>query len=318
MLPMLRLFRQGDGTLSHFNGMGITAADQLATLLTYDDMRSKPIQHAPHSGYVRLEAGRSLLVADIGRGPPTDLSCEAGASCLAFEFSSGRQRIIVNCGQPRTDSGPVALAARSTMAHSTASIGNASSSRFLAEQGLWFERRLARWLLGRIGPVALTGPAEVTTERAEREDGQALIARHDGFRTRFGRTHERRWRLSAEGQSLEGEDLFPRHPARTAPDAEAVIRFHLAPGIKASRVQGGRAVMLLLPNREAWQFEVSPGTATVEDSVFFSATDGARRTEQIVVTLKLPEAESVRWRFERLARPSEGAGRHAEAAPALL
>ena len=60
MLPMLRLFRHPDGTLAHFNGMGVTAADHLATLLTYDDMRSKPIRHAPHSGYERLEAGRSL------------------------------------------------------------------------------------------------------------------------------------------------------------------------------------------------------------------------------------------------------------------
>ena len=41
MLPMVRLFRHGDGTLSHFNGMGVTAADHLATLLTYDDMRSQ-------------------------------------------------------------------------------------------------------------------------------------------------------------------------------------------------------------------------------------------------------------------------------------
>ena len=82
MLPMVRLFRHGDGTLSHFNGMGVTAADHLATLLTYDDMRSQPIQHAPHSGYERLEAGRSLLVADVGAPPPRALSQHAAAGCL--------------------------------------------------------------------------------------------------------------------------------------------------------------------------------------------------------------------------------------------
>ena len=101
MLPMVRLFRHGDGTLSHFNGMGVTAADHLATLLTYDDMRSQPIHHAPHSGYERMEAGRSLLVADVGASPPIRLSTEADAGCLSFEFSSGAQRIVVNCGTPR-------------------------------------------------------------------------------------------------------------------------------------------------------------------------------------------------------------------------
>ena len=56
-----------------------------------------------------------------------------------------------------------------------------------------------------------------------------------------------------------------------ADGAEAVIRFHLAPGIRASRAQGGRTIMLVLPNREAWQFEATGANLQLEDSVFFSA-----------------------------------------------
>jgi len=317
MLPMLRLFRHPDDTLAHFNGMGVTAADHLATLLTYDDMRSKPIRHAPHSGYERLEAGRSLLIADVGRPPPTDLSAEASASCLAFEFSSGRERIIVNCGLPRSGGGPVVQAARSTAAHSTAAMGDVSSTRFLSMQGFWFERRLARWLLSRLGPVALAGPGAVSVERGEREGGPILAASHDGYRPLYGLTHERRWRLAQEGRRLDGEDLFVPH-GRIADGAEAVIRFHLAPGIRASRAQGGRTIMLVLPNREAWQFEIDRGELQLEDSVFFSAQEGARRTEQIVLVLKPAETPGVRWRFERLDRAPETAAREPEAAPVLL
>jgi uncharacterized heparinase superfamily protein len=283
-------------------------------------MRSKPIHHAPHSGYERLESGRALMVADVGPCPPTHLSAEVGASCLSFEFSSGAQRIIVNCGLPRTANDAVVQAARLTQANSTASIDDASSCRFLSAQaGWWLERALARWLLRRLGPVALRGPATVTVERGERDRVQVLDASHDGYRARFGLRHERRWRLSGEGQRLEGEDLF--HPEGTALRArEATIRFHLAPGIKASRAQGGRIVMLILPNREAWQFEASPGEAWLEDSVFFSAPDGARRTEQIVLAVNPAETPSVRWRFERLMRPPEAATqqRQAEPAPELL
>ncbi|HEY8380792.1 MAG TPA: heparinase II/III family protein [Microvirga sp.] len=317
MLPMVRLFRHGDGTLSHFNGMGVTAADHLATLLTYDDMRSRPIQQAPHSGYQRLEAGRALVVADVGALPPTDLSAEAGSSTLSFEFSAGAQRIIVNCGLPRASNDSVLQAARSTSAHSTAAIGDTSSARFLGDYGFWHERLLARWLLRRLGAVALSGPRKVTAERAERDHTQILEASHDGYRARFGIVHRRSWQLTAEGQRLEGEDVFECDP-HTPADAEAVIRFHLAPGIKASRVQGGRVVMLILPNREAWQFEVHPGEAWLDDSVFFSATDGARRTEQIVLGLKPRESGSVRWRFERLARLPETSSRQSEPTPALI
>jgi uncharacterized heparinase superfamily protein len=314
---MLRLFRHGDGTLSHFNGMGITAAGHLATLLTYDDMRSEPIHHAPHSGYDRMEAGPALLVADVGRPPRIALSAEAGAGCLSFEFSSGAQRIVVNCGLPRSGGESAMLAARSTSAHSTVTLGEASSCRFLARQGWWPERLLAGWLLRRLGPVTIQGPTQVRAERGDREQARLLEASHDGYRQRFGLVHQRRWRLSGDGQRLEGEDLFQRE-RKGAAAPPAAIRFHLAPGIKASRVQSGRVVMLVLPNREAWQFEVEHGQALIEDSVFFSASDGTRRTEQIVLMVNPDETPSIRWRFERLARDADLAARRSEAAPEPL
>ena len=44
--------------------------------------------------------------------------------------------------------------------------------------------------------------------------------------------------------------------------------------------------MLVLPNREAWQFTRARGDAFVEDSIFPRHADGMRRTEQIVLALK--------------------------------
>lgn len=310
MLPMVRMFRHGDGTLSHFNGMGVTAADHLATLLTYDDMRSQPIQHAPYSGYERMEAGRTLVVVDVGAPPPTGLSTEAGAGCLSFEFSSASQRIVVNCGTPRIAGDTIIQASRSTAAHSTASINDISSCQMVSDKGNWFNRRVARWLLRRIGPVVLSGPEKVTSERSEREHAPILTASHDGYRQRFGLTHERRLLLAPKGNILEGEDVFWGEGTAAA-SAEITIRFHLAPGVKASRAQGGRVVMLVLPNQEAWQFTATPVGAHVEDSVFLAASDGMRRTEQIVLGLRPSETPSVRWRFERLARnvnPGQPAG----------
>jgi uncharacterized heparinase superfamily protein len=301
MLPMVRLFRHGDGTLSHFNGMGVTAADHLATLLTYDDMRSQPIHHAPLSGYERLEAGRTLVVADVGAPPPRSLSQEACAGCLSFEFSSAAQRIVVNCGMPQIAAEPIIQASRSTAAHSTASINDISSCRIVDKTGSWLQRRMSAWLLRRVGPVILSGPERVTAERSEREHAQLLSASHDGYKARFGLTHERRWQLAPKGSVLEGEDNFWSEGGN-AGNAQAIIRFHLAPGIKASVAQGGRVVMLVLPNREAWQFSAVPIEAEIEDSVFLATADGLRRTEQIVLTIRPSETPSVRWRFERLAR----------------
>ena len=43
MMPMLRFFRHGDGNFAHFNGMGATPPDLLATVLAYDDARGAPL-----------------------------------------------------------------------------------------------------------------------------------------------------------------------------------------------------------------------------------------------------------------------------------
>jgi uncharacterized heparinase superfamily protein len=296
MLPMVRLFRHGDGMLSHFNGMGLTAADHLATLLMYDEARSRPMTHAPHSGYERMEAEGLLVVADVGAMPPTMLSGEAHAGCLSFELSSGSQRIVVNCAAPRHAREAASLAARSTAAHSTAVIGEASSASFLAPEGWWPDRALARWLRSRVGAVMLTGPREVASERS---GPLTLIARHDGYSALFGVVHERRFVLAPAGDRLDGEDRFALEGSARRP-AHAMLRFHLAPGVRASQAEGSSSVVLTLPNRETWQFDAEAETVGLEESVFFAAMNGSRRTQQIVASVPLGPGARATWRFERL------------------
>ncbi len=299
MMPMLRLFRHNDGTLSHFNGMGITAADHLATILMYDEARARPIQHAAHSGYDRLEAGKTLMIADVGAAPPIEQSAEAAAGCLSFELSSGAQRIVVNCGMPRSPTDAVAQAARSTAAHSTASLDHLSQAQFLTVHGWGVERRLSAWLIRRLGAAMIAGPKDVMAERANDASGHRLIATHDGYKAPYGLTHRRRWTLANDGDTLEGEDTFEIDAKADVPDTLS-IRFHLAPHVKASRSQSGRIVILILPNREGWQFVAEPVEPQIEESLFFSATDGTRRTEQVVLKLNPNQTQTVRWRFERL------------------
>lgn len=303
MVPMLRLFRHGDGALGHFNGMGVTAVDRIATILAYDEGRGRPMRHAPRSGYERLEAGRTVLIADVGGPPPTRQSSAAHAGCLSFELSCGLHRIVVNCGASR---GGVAAheAARSTAAHSTAVVADTSSCRFVDRQGPWPDRLVAAWLARRLDAVVIGGPTAVT---AERPDATTLTARHDGYRERFGITHERRWRLAADGTRLDGEDLFSRDGPR-GKDQAVTVRFHLMPDVKANRMGGKQGVMLVLPNREAWRFECDRPEVRVEESVLFASHNGMRRTDQIVLGLAVGETAHVRWSFERLPEQASTVG----------
>src|SRR5260221_11859792 len=109
------------------------------------------------------------------------------------------------------------------------------------------------------------------------------------------------------GSRLEGEDtLSPAPGARIKGTAtDYVLRFHLHPWVKASRLSDARGVMLVLPNRDVWTFEALDDKVELEDSVFLAGNDGPRRTAQIVIRQDSRHAPSVRWSFVRsTASPS--------------
>jgi uncharacterized heparinase superfamily protein len=301
MMPMLRFFRHGDGNFAHFNGMGPTQPDLVGTVLAYDDSRGAPLSNAPHSGYQRVAAQSMLLIVDSGCPPPLHLSQEAHAGCLSFEFSSGLQRIVVNCGLPAISRETWRRVARATAAHSTVVFNDTSSCRFL-ETGSF--KRL-------IGTPIVSGPMQVPVAREERPDSVILRASHDGYVDRFSVVHQRAVKLMADGSRLDGEDLFVPSDGDLLPSSvadEFAIRFHLHPAIKANRLTDGHGVMLMLPNREVWTFSAHEDRAELEESVYLSGADGPRRAVQIVIYGRARKIPRVHWSFMHVT-PAGGARR---------
>jgi uncharacterized heparinase superfamily protein len=290
MMPMLRFFRHSDGSFARFNGMGPTPVDLLFTLLAYDEIGGAPLSNAPHSGYQRLEAGGSVLIADVGRAPPVEISLEAHAGCLAFEFSTPRHNcLIVNCGMPPTACEDWRQLARATSAHSTVTLNDASSARFVTSE-------LFRSVLG--GAPMLGGPSRVAVTRDDRPDALVLHASHDGYAEPFGIVHERTLVLAGDGSKLDGEDSFMAadgdEEVRTTQD-EYAVRFHLHPAVKATRLSDGYGVMLMGPDKELWTFTVRDGQVDLEDSVYLAGAEGPRRTTQLVIYGHAGHARRVSW-----------------------
>ncbi len=294
MMPMLRFFRHGDGSLALFNGMGPTHPEMIATVLAYDDARGTPFANAPYSGYQRLERGETLVIVDSGPPPPLPFSQEAHAGCLAFEMSAGLQRIVVNCGVPDLNREGWRQVARATAAHSTVTIKDTSSCRFL-------EAAAARHLL--LGTAIAAGPTDVIVKR-EDADGIALVASHDGYAKRFRIIHERRLALAPDGNRLDGEDVLTGAHGAGGRDEEFAIRFHLHPSVKANRLGEGQGVMLLLPNKDVWTFHAGADKVDVEESVYLGGSEGPRRSVQIVVHGTLGETQRIAWTFTRTPAPA--------------
>ncbi|MEJ2377366.1 MAG: heparinase II/III family protein [Pseudolabrys sp.] len=299
-MPMLRFFRHADGNFAQFNGMGPTPVDLLATVLAYDDARGTPVANAPHSGYQRIDAGRTALLMDTGKPPPLAVSQEAHAGCLSFELSWKAHRLVVNCGLPAVNKENWRQVARATAAHSTITFNDQSCCRFFASS--------LRTMLGGI-PI-VSGPRKVTVERDEQEDGVLLRTSHDGYAADFGVIHNRAVRLSADGRALDGEDNFTPADDRALPlkaADEYAIRFHLHPAVKASRLSDGHGVILLLPDHDVWSFATYGETVELEESVFLAGPDGPRRTVQMVIYGHAREQASVRWILRHTPPAAPGA-----------
>jgi len=293
MMPMLRLFRLGDGALALFNGMGVTPPELLATVLAYDDARARPLTNARHSGYQRLEAEDTIVLIDAGRPPPQIFSSRAHAGCSSFEFSVGSQRILFNCGAPDANRAAGREAVRMTAAHSTLVIDDSSSCRFASHAGL------RKWLDDQI----VAGPDKVDVERHDEALETMVALAHDGYEPRFGLTHERRITLRRDGTALHGTDILrASKPGSAIEPRPFALRFHIHPNVRLKRVREGRSALCILPNGNRWLFEPATGHAGIEESVFFAAPDGPRSCAQITVCGETATDMILKWSFRRIER----------------
>ena len=285
MMPMLRLFRHPDASLALFNGMGVTEADVLATVLAYDDVRAMAILNAPHAGYQRLEGDDLVLIMDVGAPPPPDFSENAHAGALSFELSTGGHRLVVNCGAP-AQGGALREAARLTAAHSTLTLGEQSSAIVPYEAG-------ARdWMEGHI----IVGPSPMRAQRLDDEEACSVEATHDGYAAPFSFLHTRRVQVFADGSRVEGTDRLS--PARgKPPEVDYAVRFHLHPGVRAGRIESGLGALLVTPDGQQWTFHAGGRSIHIEESAFFAVPDRARTTHQLVVRGSAHAEPEVNWVF---------------------
>ena len=287
--PMLRFFRHADGGLAVFNGGGESSARMVEALLARDEVRGQPFHHAPHSGYQRLVAARSVVILDCGSPPPPAFSTQAHAGCLAFEFGAHGHRLVVNCGAERDEESRWSGTLRSTAAHSTLTLADTSMLPILG-QGL------ARDLLG---PRLLAVPAHVHCERQETSHHWRVDASHDYYVPEFGFVHERMLALSPGGTRLTGCDrLVPQAGRRRRAAVPFAIRFHIHPDVRVSPSLSGD-ILLKLPNGEGWRFRHG-GSIAIEESVY-AGHDGVRRTEQLVLSGQAGnEPLEAAWVFEQI------------------
>ena len=282
MTPALRFFRHGDGGLALYNGGREEDAGLIDTVLAQADARGRPLKSAPHTGFERLIAGRTLVLMDTGAPPPAGLDARAHAGTLSIEVSVGKERLIVNCGAHAAPTGPWRAALAGTAAHSTVSVADTNSAEVREDGGLG--RR----------------PSHVSCERQEVDGAVLVVATHNGYARNLGYLHRRRIYLAENGEDLRGEDtLEPVLGANPGPQA-FTARFHLHPSVQASVIHNGQQVLLRLPGGAGWRLHAAGGLLELAESIYVASGDEPRRSTQIVLTGHVDaNGTTVKWALRR-------------------
>ena len=297
--PTLRALRHADGGLARFHGGGRGLDGRLDHALATSGVKGR-VTEGLHMGFARMAAGRTSIIMDASPPPTGAASGQAHASTLAFELTSGRRPVIVNCGSGASFGDEWRRAGRATPSHATLGIDGYSSARLGPRQSL-----------GR-GQTELLAdaPVKVPFEATDLGDAHRIEAAHDGWQLTHGLTHARTLDLSQDGRALAGEDLLTtlsdgdKTRFDRAMDATSLqgigfsIRFHLHPDIEASVDLGGAAVSLALKSGEVWIFRAD-GTAQMrlERSVYLeSGRLAPRAAQQVVLSGRaMAYATRVRW-----------------------
>ena len=274
LVPPLLALTHGDGGLGNWQGGGATRASRLSALITASGVRTRPLKDPGGWGYQRVTARKATLLFD-GAPPPVGKHARHGcASTLAFEFSHGEHRLVVNCGGAALAGGQVPVrieqGLRATAAHSTLVLGDANSTAVQID--------------GKLG--AGVGEVEIDTRQVTLENGSAtrIEASHDGYAGRFGLLHKRIVMLRDDGSELRGEDvLVPSGRKGKRGKVPFAIRFHLGRHVEARLADNGRSASLLLPDGTLWQFVTGAESLDLDESLWVDGNGRPHPVQQLVI-----------------------------------
>ncbi len=273
--PAVKFFRHGDGVLAQFNGGQAGNAHLCEITLMHSGARGKAMESLPHCGYERITQGRARMIMDTGLPMAPAYSHQAHAGLLGFEYSFGRERVIVNCGTSAVP-GKWRHMLRSTLAHSTLIVENCNSCQ-IDSGGI------------------LSSRSTVQARRQEDADVALIEARHTGYVPRFGLIHRRCVRLQDQGNILCGEDQLTGKTGMFF-----AVRFHLHPGIHASRVEESEEILLRSASGMTWRFKAIGFTPDIEESVYGDAGILPVPSLQIVLTGQTAgSTTTVEWEMRR-------------------
>jgi len=278
MLAWSGLMQHPDGQIPFFNDASFGIAAPPVELAAFAARLAlspapPPSQQATlsASGYVRLDAGKATLFADLAAIGPDYLPAHAHADTLSFELSLDGHRLLVNGGTSVYGTNAERQRQRSTAAHTALSIGGYNSSDV--------------WAGFRAGRRARVSGKKLTLDKSMVH----LEASHDGYAHRTGHCcHCRMWQLNAN--SLQVTDIVTGTGQHTIE-----CLFHLHPDVRVEYAHHG--ILLSTPSGLVVKVDTDDHKPVLVSSTWHPGFGISLPTQAIRISTKLDLPATIKTSF---------------------
>ena len=280
MASFLKFYRHGDGSLASFNNSPQVSKLLIDQVLLRSNSKIKIPNSSNKLGLQRISENKITFLMDAGK--PSTYSTYAGS--LSFEFSFGKQIVIVNSGSPHIQNKKWAEAMKSTAAHSTLTIDNVNSS------DIFFEK----FKKGRI--------ADVWSKKYTDGKSHWVESSHNGYKEVFGLIHNRKIHIDTYRKIIRGQDTLIKTPDyyKTKPKF-AQTRFHIHPNVEANITSGKKKVILRLKDGHGWEFICSDPIIEIGESIYLGLSNGIARNFHILLEEKVIPGKKLKWLFRSIS-----------------
>ena len=246
-------------------------------------------KHHDIADLIKIKKKKIEFFIDCGNPPPSDFARYYQAGCLAFEFTSNKQKIICNSGYGKYFSPKLTSLSRSTAAHSTLYINDTSSCIFQKNKSI-----------NKVYGNSLVEKHKIIKKNyTENKDYYLISASHNGYEKKFGYIHTRSIQISKKIDKISGRDELKK-TKNFSGSLFYFIRFHVYPDTKIVKTKSGNSVLISLPNKEGWLLNSKTNIFEIEKNIFLGNKNKIINNETVSISGKIKEEViSIDWIIER-------------------
>ena len=266
-----------------FNGNNISENHNFDKYLNFHNYKFKSDKNE-YGGYIILKNKNVILSADLGSSPERKFSNDYQSGALSFEIFFKNRKLISNCGYFQNYKHQLNSISKSTVAHSTLILDNKSSCNFKKDSD---------------GILKINKDLKVIKKSVISEKKYwSIFGSHEGYLKKYGIIHERKIEYFSDKLKFLGTDKLIKNKKFKGSSFE--IRFHFEPGVKITKTQDGKSILIELEN-SGWKFSCKNHKIDVETGLYFGKKNSFVENQNIFISgITQNEDQKIMWEIIKI------------------